>query len=141
MYKSVPLTEKRPRRQKTGIKDKLNFEEMEHEFPFGTFCQEKQDYLSHAPLLPEIFRCNDPKSHHVPFIFQPVFRKLFENGKQPQGLPLFSLNVCEATCKRHCQLQEHTKGEKFGAKHAHLCGFCIDVSFFSYVKKKHCSRF
>ena len=32
LYKSVPVTEKRPRRSETGIKDGL--EEMEHEFPF-----------------------------------------------------------------------------------------------------------
>ena len=41
--KSVPFTEKRPRRPETGIKD--GFEEMEHEFPFGIFHPEKQDYL------------------------------------------------------------------------------------------------
>ena len=34
---------KRPRKPETGIKD--GFEEMEHEFPFGTFRSEKQDYF------------------------------------------------------------------------------------------------
>ena len=34
LYKSVPFTEKRRRKPETGIKD--GFEEMEHEFPFGS---------------------------------------------------------------------------------------------------------
>ena len=66
LYKSVSFSEKRPRRREDGVKD--DFEKMEHEFPFGTFRPEKQDYL---------FRCSvalgnlllkrpDPKSR-VPF--------------------------------------------------------------------------
>ena len=47
---------------------------------------------------------------------------------------LFSLNTCEAA------LQTAIKGGNFGAKLAHLCGFWLDVSFFSHVKK-HRSRF
>ena len=47
---------------------------------------------------------------------------------------LFSLNVCEAA------LQAAIKGGNFGAKLTHLCGFWLDVSFFSHVKK-HRSRF
>ena len=47
---------------------------------------------------------------------------------------LFSLNVCEAA------LQAAIKGGNFGAKLAHLCGFWLDVSFLSHVKK-HRSRF
>ena len=47
---------------------------------------------------------------------------------------LFSLNVCEAA------LQAAIKGGNFGAKLAHLCGFWLDVSFFSHGKK-HRSRF
>ena len=43
LHKSAPSTEKRPRKPETGIKD--GFEEMEHEFPFGTFRSEKQDYF------------------------------------------------------------------------------------------------
>ena len=42
---------------------------------------------------------------------------------------LFSLNVCEAA------LQAAIKGWNFGAKLKHLCGFWLDVSFFSHVKK------
>ena len=34
-FKSVPFPEKRQRRPESGIKD--GFDEMEHEFPFGTF--------------------------------------------------------------------------------------------------------
>ena len=47
---------------------------------------------------------------------------------------LFSLNVCEAA------LQAARKGGNFGAKLTHLCGFWLDASFFSHVKK-HRSRF
>ena len=47
---------------------------------------------------------------------------------------VFSLNVCEAA------LQAAIKGGNFGAKLKHLCGFRLDVSFFSHVKK-HRSRF
>ena len=46
---------------------------------------------------------------------------------------LFSLNVCEAL------LQGAIKGGNFGAKLTHLCGFWLDVSFLSHVKK-HRSR-
>ena len=65
LYKSVPVTEKGPRRSETGIKD--GCEEMEHEFPFVR--PEEQDYLSDVPLLPDIFRWDNPKSR-VPFTFQ-----------------------------------------------------------------------
>ena len=40
---AVTFTEMRPRRSDTGIKDA--FEEMEHEFSFGTFRSGTQDYL------------------------------------------------------------------------------------------------
>ena len=42
---------------------------------------------------------------------------------------LFSLNVCDAA------LRAAIKGGNFGAKLTHLCGFWLDVSFFSHVKK------
>ena len=42
---------------------------------------------------------------------------------------LFSLNEGEAA------LQAAIKGGNFGAKLTHLCGFWLDVSFFSHVKK------
>ena len=47
---------------------------------------------------------------------------------------LFLLNVCKAA------LQAAIKGGNFGAKLTHLCGFWLDVSFFSHVKIHH-SRF
>ena len=53
---------KRLGRRETGIKD--SFEEVEHEFPFGTFRPQKKKNrttLSDVPLLPEIFHWNDPK--------------------------------------------------------------------------------
>ena len=49
LYKSVPFTEKRPRRSETGIKDGL--EEMEHEFPLENFVQNKHDYLFQMFLM------------------------------------------------------------------------------------------
>ena len=42
---------------------------------------------------------------------------------------LFSLNVCEVA------LQAAVKGGNFGTKLTPLCGFLLDVSFFSHVKK------
>ena len=70
LYKSVPFTEKRPRRPETSIKD--GFEEMEHEFPFGYSTRKDRTNFSDVPLLQEIFRWNDPKSR-VPYTFQPDF--------------------------------------------------------------------
>ena len=68
---------KRLGRRATGIKD--SFEEVEHEFPFGTFRPQKKKNritLSDVPLLPEIFHWNDPKSR-VPSSFQPNFPDTF----------------------------------------------------------------
>ena len=55
-------------------------------------------------------------------------------ARKTPWVKLFSLNVCEAA------LQAAIKGGNFGAKLAHLCGFWLDVLFFSHVKK-HRSRF
>ena len=41
--KSVPFTEKLPRKPETGIK--VGSEEMEHEFAFGTSRPKKPDYI------------------------------------------------------------------------------------------------
>ena len=38
--------------------------------------------FSDVPVLPEIFRCNDPK-RRFPFTFQPDFPELFVNDKLP----------------------------------------------------------
>ena len=48
------------------IKD--GFEEIEHEFPFGTF--QNRTTFSDVSLLPEIFHRNDPKGRAL-FTFQP----------------------------------------------------------------------
>ena len=53
MYKSVPFTEKRPRRPETVIKD--GFAEMEHEFLFVIFHPEKQDHLFRCSVAPGNF--------------------------------------------------------------------------------------
>ena len=59
MYRSVPFNGKRLRRPQTGIKD--GFEEMEHEFPFGIFRPEKQDYLFRCSVAPGNFPLGRPK--------------------------------------------------------------------------------
>ena len=88
MYKSVPFTEKRPLRPGTGIK--YGFEETEPRISVGNIPSGKTGLPFHStsvfsdvPLLPEIFRWNDPK-WCVPFSAQPNFWKLFVNGKQPE---------------------------------------------------------
>ena len=68
LFKSVPFPKKRPRRPETGF----GFEEMGHEFPFGTF--HPFHISSDVPLLPQIFRRNDPNTLH--FLFNRIFRKL-----------------------------------------------------------------
>ena len=51
---------KRLGRRETGIKD--SFEEVENEFPFGTFRpQKKQDYLIRCSVAPENFPLERPK--------------------------------------------------------------------------------
>ena len=59
LEKSVPLTGKRPLRPETGIKD--GFEKLEHEFPYGTFRSEKQDYLFRCFVAPGNFPLERPK--------------------------------------------------------------------------------
>ena len=71
LFKTVPFTGRWPRRPETGIK--VGFEEMEHKFPFGTFCPEKEGYLLRCSFAPGKFlleRC-------VPFTFQLDFPKTF----------------------------------------------------------------
>ena len=53
LYKSFPFTEKRPRRSEYGIKH--GSEEIEHDFPLGTYSPEKQDYLFRRFIAPESF--------------------------------------------------------------------------------------
>ena len=65
MYKSATFAEKRQRKPETGIK--YGFEEMDREFRPGE---------TEIPLLPEIFRWNDPESR-ARFTFQPDFADPF----------------------------------------------------------------
>ena len=58
LYKSVPVTEKRPQRSETGFKD--GFEEMEHEFPFVR--PEEQEYLFRCSVAPGNFPVERPKN-------------------------------------------------------------------------------
>ena len=67
LEKLALFTEEWPRRPETGLED--SFEEMEHEFPFGTFHLEKQDYLFRCSVAPKIFHWNDPESY-IPFTFR-----------------------------------------------------------------------
>ena len=53
LCKSVPFTEKRPIKPEYGIKH--GSEEMEHDFPSGTFSPEKQDYLFRRSIATERF--------------------------------------------------------------------------------------
>ena len=48
---SILNTETRPRKPETSIRDGF-IEEMEQEFPFGTFRTEKQDYLFRCSVAP-----------------------------------------------------------------------------------------
>ena len=52
---------------------------MKHEFLLGMFHPEKQATFSVVSLLPEIFRCNDPRSRTVfHLLFNRVLRKRFD---------------------------------------------------------------
>ena len=90
MYGSVPFTEKRPRRPETGVKD--DFEEMDHEFPFGTFSPEKEDNLIRCSVVAGDYPWNDPNSR-VPFTFNPDFPELFVKGNLNQNLPIQEIAV------------------------------------------------
>ena len=57
---AVTFTEIRPRRSETGIKD--GFQEMEHEFSFGTFRSAKQDYFFRRSAAPGNFPPKRPET-------------------------------------------------------------------------------
>ena len=78
LYKSVPVTEKRPQRSETGIKD--GFEEVEHEFPFVR--PEEQDYLFRCSVAPGHFPLGQAKKSCYIY-FPNAWLKLFVNSKQP----------------------------------------------------------
>jgi len=74
LYESVPFTGKWPRSPETGVKD--GFEEMEHEFLFGIFRPEKQDYLFRRSVAPGNFPLERPKrscSIYFPTGFSGIF--------------------------------------------------------------------
>ena len=54
------VTEIRPRRSEIGIKD--GFQEMEHEFSFGTFRSGKQDYFFRRSATPGNFPPKRPET-------------------------------------------------------------------------------
>ena len=66
-HKSVPFTEKGPRNPKTGVKDR--FEEMEHEFLFGSFRPGKQDYRFQRSVPLENFSLERAEKSLVPFTY------------------------------------------------------------------------
>ena len=80
LYKSVPFSEKRPRRPETGLN---GFEEMENEFPFGIFRQEKQDYHFRC-FATNSWKSSDRTTQNVVFhlVSKRIFPKRFVNGKQ-----------------------------------------------------------
>ena len=84
-------------------------------------------------LFPLLFR------RLLPFSFRSTVKqtKLFHSisemfftflARKTLWVKLFSLNVCEVA------LPAAMKGGSFGSKLTHLCGFWLDVSFFSRVK-------
>ena len=89
LNKSVPFTEKRPRRPETSIED--GFEEMEHSFLFGIFRPVKRDYLFSF----QMFRCSrkfsagTTKKVMFHLLYNRIFRNLFVNGKQTTSVAYF----------------------------------------------------
>ena len=83
--------------------------------------------------LSTVFFIDSETNETIPLHFWNVFH--FFNEKKTLWEKLFSSNVCEEALSK---LQE--KAGNFGAKLTNVCGFWMDVSFFSDVKK-HRSRF
>ena len=63
---------------------KTGFEEMEHEFPFGTFRPGKQYYLFRRSVAPGNFLVKRPDKSCSIYRFQPDFPEPFGNGKHPR---------------------------------------------------------
>ena len=82
---SILNTETRPRKPETSIRDGF-IEEMEQEFPFGTFRTEKQDYLFRCSVAPGYFYAGTTKKF--------VFHQLFLNGKQLSPLTILCSQIC-----------------------------------------------
>ena len=81
LYKSVPFTEKQPRRPETDTKN--GFED----FPLVYYVRKNRATFSDVRLLPEIFRRNEPKSSNPFTTFQQNFRETFlpPQGFRPEG--------------------------------------------------------
>ena len=58
-----------------------------------TFVRKNRTTFSGVPLLPEIFRRNDPKSR-VHLLSNQIFRKLFVNDRQPRSQKMMKRGVC-----------------------------------------------
>lgn len=80
MHKSIPFTDKPPRKPETVIKDW--FEQMKHD-------RENRTTFSDNLLLPEMFHGDDSKSHvEFPLIFHRISRKPFVSDKHPSLIRL-----------------------------------------------------
>ena len=127
LYKTVPINEKRPRRPEID-----GFEEMEPEFPFGTFLLEKQDYLFKCSVAPggNIFRWSDPKSREFRLLYNQIFRKYLckktgEYIKTGQAYRLTFLHSAELAVAGGPSFQFHmyrsrTQMDRFGCQRASL---------------------
>ena len=95
-------------------------------FSFCCFFPTSLQFFSSTAKQTKLFHSN----------FQDVFHFFYEKNTLRKTLweNLFLSNVCEVLCK----LQVPIKGRNFGAKLTHLCGFWLDVSFFSRVKTIIC---
>ena len=82
MHKSVHLRKNRRESLKSGIKD--GFKQLEHEFKFGTFRPEKQDYHFRLSVAPNIFHWKDPKTP-APFTPKPEFTQFVGKWKAPSA--------------------------------------------------------
>ena len=94
-------------------------------FSFCCFFPTSLQFFSSTAKQTKLFHSN----------FQDVFHFFYEKNTLRKTLweNLFLSNVCEVLCK----LQVPIKGRNFGTKLTHLCGFWLDVSFFSHMKKHH----
>ena len=80
-YKSVPFTQKRPRMEGCSIHTNFiedGFEEIEMNFRLEYSARKNRATLADVPLLPEIFRWNEPKSRvHAQCSFRFVINNQF----------------------------------------------------------------
>ena len=83
LYKSDPFTGN----DREGLKPvlKLTLKKWNTNFRLEYSARKNKTTFSDVSLLLQIFRWNDPKSR-VPFTFQPDFRTILVNGKQPISL-------------------------------------------------------